>query len=123
MQFLHSEADGRHICVLTDEELEALARHVQRDPEDRLSEAAEATAWRIRFLRQLETLPLDENTFNAVARAAKRQPDRFVDGGGERMSLDTWATAVRAGAWQAPWVGPRRIKRILQALDIYLAAD
>ena len=123
MQLLHSEADGRHICVLTDEELAALALQVQCGPEDRLSVAADAAAWRIRFLRQLETLPLDDNTFNAIARAAKRQPDRFVDVGGDRMSLDSWAQAVRAGTWQAPWVGPRRIKRILQALDIYLAAD
>jgi hypothetical protein len=123
MQLLHSEADGRHVCVLNDRELEALSLQVQCGPEDRLSAAADAMAWRIRFLRQLETLPLDDNTFNAIARAAKRQPDRFVDGGGERMSLDSWAQAVRTGAWQVPWVGPRRIKRILQALDIYLAAD
>lgn len=122
MQLLHSEPEGRHLCILDDAEFEAVARHAHSGDDERLSSAAEVVVWRIDFLRRLQALQLDDNLFNAIARAARHHPERFVNAHGQRMTLEEWAAAVRSSAWSAPWVGPRRTHCILQALDLYLPA-
>jgi len=104
MQLLETQPDGRHLCLLDDEEL-ALLRgadggHARRDA----------------FLRDLYALPLDGATANAVARALERQPQLFEDERGQMMTLQTWAGAVQTGHWSAPGVGPGRVRKIVEAL-------
>ena len=104
MQFLYIYPAGRHRCLLDAAEV------AQLQPND--GEAAGPDA----FLRQLAALPLKESTYNAIARAARYDPDCFVDEDGCEMTLPTWAQLVLSGQWKAPGVGPVRLSEVWKAL-------
>ena len=106
MQLLEAQPDGRHLCLLDDEEL-ALLR-----------QADTGRSRRDAFLRGLYGLPLDGATANAVARALERQPQLFEDERGRMMTLEAWGQAMAAGGWAAPGVGPGRVRKIVEALSL-----
>ncbi len=51
-----------------------------------------------------------------MARALRKQPERFVGEDGERMTWEEWREAVVAGKWEAKEVGPGRLKVVALAL-------
>ena len=104
MQLLQTQPDGLHLCLLDDAEVSLLRRAAAQD------------AWRLQFLRDLYALPLDEASANAVARAARHYPELFRLDEERWMTLAEWAAAVHVGWWRAPGVGPRRLRRIAEAL-------
>ena len=105
MQLLQTQPDGLHLCLLDDAEVSLLRRAAAQD------------AWRLQFLRDLYALPLDEASANAVARAARHYPELFRLDEERWMTLAEWTAVVHVGWWRAPGVGPRRLRRIAEALD------
>jgi hypothetical protein len=110
MEIVSTEPDGRHLVRLDSDELAILLDGLAQAP---------AVPKPGSFLQQLHALHLSESTYNAVARALRRQPDRFLDEQGRPLSFEAWVKAVAAGQWKANGVGPGRLREIVEAVGVH----
>jgi hypothetical protein len=118
MQYVKRQPDGRHVCLLSDDELTCLLQCAKDDTDQlRSYQESEWLAWRKDFLSQLESLDLDTFTFNAIARATSDQVESFVLRDGTFMSFRAWSLDVHSGKWQIAGVGFQRMKRLVAAFS------